>query len=136
MRDVKSASLEILKWELAKTWRLKLGTLEVVTRWHCFPYEKQRHLPVECFREFNWNKTDLANLDYRILQTFTDSRNDFPRLHACAVPLLSTQIRDFCYFLSPKIREFGGITVSWITEPATDSRLVLCISKYSVTCIY
>ena len=28
-----------------------------------------------------------------------------------AVPLLSTQIRDFCYFLSPKIREFGGITV-------------------------
>ena len=27
-----------------------------------------------------------------------------------AVPLLSTQIRDFCYFLSPKIREFGGIT--------------------------
>ena len=29
-----------------------------------------------------------------------------------AVPLLSTQICDFCYFLSPKIREFGGITVS------------------------
>ena len=28
-----------------------------------------------------------------------------------AVPLLSTQIRNFCYFLSPKIREFGGITV-------------------------
>ena len=28
-----------------------------------------------------------------------------------AVPLLSTQIRDFCYFLSPKNREFGGITV-------------------------
>ena len=27
------------------------------------------------------------------------------------VPLLSTQIRDFCYFLSPKIREFGGIIV-------------------------
>ena len=24
---------------------------------------------------------------------------------------LSTQIRDFCYFLSPKYREFGGITV-------------------------
>ena len=29
-----------------------------------------------------------------------------------AVPLLSTQIRDFCYFLSPKNREFGGITVN------------------------
>ena len=29
-----------------------------------------------------------------------------------AVPLLSTKICDFCYFLSPKIREFGGITVS------------------------
>ena len=28
-----------------------------------------------------------------------------------AVLLLSTQIRDFCYFLSPKNREFGGITV-------------------------
>ena len=28
-----------------------------------------------------------------------------------AVPILSTQIRDFCYFLSPKNREFGGITV-------------------------
>ena len=28
-----------------------------------------------------------------------------------AVPLLSTQIRDFCYFLSPKNCEFGGITV-------------------------
>ena len=28
-----------------------------------------------------------------------------------AVPLLSTQICDFCYNLSPKIREFGGITV-------------------------
>ena len=28
-----------------------------------------------------------------------------------AVPLLSTQIRDFCYFLSSKIREFRGITV-------------------------
>ena len=33
-----------------------------------------------------------------------------------AVPLLSTQIRDFCYFLSPKIREFGGITVSAYLE--------------------
>ena len=37
-----------------------------------------------------------------------------------AVPLLSTQIRDFCYFLSPKIREFGGITVhhyvSWSSK--------------------
>ena len=82
MRGVKSTVLEILKWELAKTWRLKLRALEVVTRWRFFPYEKQRHLPVECFREFNWNKTDLANLDYRFLQTFTDSRNDFPRLHA------------------------------------------------------
>ena len=30
-----------------------------------------------------------------------------------AVLLLSTQIRDFCYFLSPKNREFGGITVSF-----------------------
>ena len=29
------------------------------------------------------------------------------------LPLLSTQIRDFCYFLSLKIREFGGITVYW-----------------------
>ena len=28
-----------------------------------------------------------------------------------AVPLLSTQICEFCYFLSPKILEFGGITV-------------------------
>ena len=28
-----------------------------------------------------------------------------------AVPLLSTQIRHFCYFLSPEIREFGGNTV-------------------------
>ena len=28
-----------------------------------------------------------------------------------AVPLLSTQIRDFCYFLSPKNCEFRGITV-------------------------
>ena len=82
MRDVKSTSSEILKWELAKTWRLKLGSLEVVTRWRCFPYEKQRHLPVECIREFDWSKTDWANLDYWFLQTFTDSRIDFPRLHA------------------------------------------------------
>ena len=28
-----------------------------------------------------------------------------------AVPFISTQIRDSCYFLSPKNREFGGITV-------------------------
>ena len=29
-----------------------------------------------------------------------------------AVPLLSTQISDFSYFLSLEIREFGGITVA------------------------
>ena len=51
-----------------------------------------------------------------------NSRNSLTRGSSCsldllfftsklAVPLLSTQIRDFCYFLSPKIREFGGITV-------------------------
>jgi len=28
-----------------------------------------------------------------------------------AVPFISTQIRDSCFFLSPKNREFGGITV-------------------------
>ena len=28
-----------------------------------------------------------------------------------AVPFISTQIRDSSYFLSPKNREFGGITV-------------------------
>ena len=30
------------------------------------------------------------------------------------VPLLSTQICDFCYFLSPKICEFGGIYCNYI----------------------
>ena len=30
------------------------------------------------------------------------------------VPLLSTQIRNFCYFLSSKICEFGGITVLFL----------------------
>ena len=29
-----------------------------------------------------------------------------------AVPFISTQSRDSCYFLSPKNREFGGITVT------------------------
>ena len=44
----------------------------------------------------------------RILSLFFTSK--------LAVHLLSTQICDFCYFLSPKIREFGGITVYLIFE--------------------
>ena len=29
---------------MTKAWRLKLGSLEMITRWHCFSYEKQCHL--------------------------------------------------------------------------------------------
>ena len=45
--------------------------------------------------------------DWRFLSLFFTSK--------LAVPLLSTQVCDFCYFLSPKILEFGGITVNTIS---------------------
>ena len=43
----------------------------------------------------------FSNLQFRLL-LFTSK---------LAVPFISTQNRDSCYFLSPKNREFGGITV-------------------------
>ena len=42
--SLESAKIEILRWELTKAWRLKLRSLEMITRWHCFSYEKQCHL--------------------------------------------------------------------------------------------
>ena len=40
------------KVRVYKSLRLKLGSLEIVSRWHYFPYEKQHHLPAECCRKF------------------------------------------------------------------------------------
>ena len=65
MRDEKKAKIEILEWELAKAWRLKLGSLETDIRWCCFSYEKQCHLPAEIY----WKNTDLiAYLDSHFLK--------------------------------------------------------------------
>ena len=67
------------------------------------------------YRAMYWEKYEYSNTSQTRgskLARFSNSR--FLLLFftsKLAVPLLSTQIRDFCYFLSPKIREFGGITV-------------------------
>ena len=37
--SLESAKIEILMWELAWAWRLKLGRLEMITRWCCFSYK-------------------------------------------------------------------------------------------------
>ncbi len=58
---------------MRKAWRIKLKELQLASRWHCFSYEKQCHLPAECNTSILW------------LQAFDNSHNkisilEFPRL--------------------------------------------------------